>query len=92
MYRVQSTEYTTEYTEYRVQSTQCTEYRVQSTEYRVHRIQSTEYSVSVHYCSPVLILHCISLDWDKYRWTGIGDEGVTALADPRVIKNFKTLK
>ena len=33
-----------------------------------------------------------SLEWDKYQWTGIGDEGATTLADPRVIKNFKTLK
>ena len=39
-----------------------------------------------------LIPHSTSLDWDTYRWTGIGDEVVTALADPRVIKNFKTLK
>ena len=33
-----------------------------------------------------------SLDWAYYQWTGIGDEGATALASPRVIKNFKTLK
>ena len=32
-----------------------------------------------------------SLDWAYYQWTGIGDEGASALADPRVIKNFKTL-
>ena len=34
----------------------------------------------------------ISLDWTDYQWIGIGDEGATALADPRVIKNFKTLE
>ena len=33
-----------------------------------------------------------SLDWAYYQWTGIGDEGASALADPRVIKNFKTLE
>ena len=33
-----------------------------------------------------------SLDWTNYQSTGIGDEGATALADVRVIKNFKTLK
>ena len=36
--------------------------------------------------------HSTSLDWDTYQWTGIGDEGAIALADPRVIKNFQTLK
>ena len=33
-----------------------------------------------------------SLDWNEYKWTGIGAEGAAALADPRVIKNFKTLE
>ena len=33
-----------------------------------------------------------SLNWDKYDWTGIRDEGAIALADQRVIKNMKTLK
>ena len=33
-----------------------------------------------------------SLDWDKYKWTKIGDEGTTALADLRVIKNLKILE
>ena len=33
-----------------------------------------------------------SLEWDKYQWTRIRDEGVIALADPRLIKNFKILK
>ena len=40
----------------------------------------------------VIILHSTSLDWDKYQWNRIGDEGAAALTDPRVIKNFKTLK
>ena len=33
-----------------------------------------------------------SSDWTGYKWTGIGDEGATALADLRVIKHFKTLE
>lgn len=35
-----------------------------------------------------------SLDWDKYKWTGIGDEGTTALADVLRLptKSFKKLK
>ena len=41
---------------------------------------------------PILRYFLFSLDMDKYKWTGIGDEGATALADPRVIKNFKTLE
>ena len=40
----------------------------------------------------VLIPHSASLDWDEYRWTRIGDEEAIALADPRVMKNFKTLE
>ena len=39
-----------------------------------------------------LLIYSLSLDLDKYQWTGIGDEEATALADPRVIKNFKTLE
>ena len=36
---------------------------------------------------------CIySLEWDHFQWTKIGDDGAIALADPRVMKNFKTLK
>ena len=36
---------------------------------------------------------CIySLEWDEIQWTKIGNEGAIALADPRVFKNFKTLK
>ena len=33
-----------------------------------------------------------SLEEDQFEWTEIGDEGATALADLRVIKNFTTLK
>ena len=43
----------------------------------------------------ILLLTCYpsSLDWDKYKWTGIGDEGATALADVlRLTKSFKMLK
>ena len=40
----------------------------------------------------ILILHSTSLEWDKFQWIAIGDERVTALADQRVIKNFKTLE
>ena len=33
-----------------------------------------------------------SLEWDKYVWDGIGDEGALALADHRVMRNMKKLK
>ena len=33
-----------------------------------------------------------SLEGNQFQWTEIGDEGATALADLRVIKNFTTLK
>jgi len=33
-----------------------------------------------------------SLEWDHFQWTKIGNDGAIALADPRVLKNFKTLK
>ena len=39
-----------------------------------------------------MVCFLFSLDGADYQWTGIGDEGATALADPRVIKNFKTLE
>ena len=39
-----------------------------------------------------IIFSLFSLDWTDYQWIRIGDEGVTVLADPRVFKNFKTLK
>ena len=37
-------------------------------------------------------IYTYSLEWDKIQWRDIGDEGAIALADPRVFKNFKTLK
>ena len=33
-----------------------------------------------------------SLDLTDYQWTGIGDDGAIALANPRVMKYFKTLE
>ena len=55
-----------------------------------------EWSNVITLCICVLFLFLIyslfSLDWTAYQWTGIGDEEATALADPRVIKNFKTLE
>ena len=39
-----------------------------------------------------LIYSLFSLDWPAYQWTEIGDEVATALADPTVFKNFKTLE
>ena len=54
-----------------------------------------EYSDNIHFMCVLflfLIYSLLSLDWTDYQWTGIGDEEVTALADPRVIKNFKTLE
>ena len=33
-----------------------------------------------------------SLEWDEIQWKGIGDGEAIALTDPRVFKNFKTLK
>ena len=47
------------------------------------------------FCSKVscyTVCFLFSLDWAYYQWTGIGDEGASALADLRVIKNFKTLE
>ena len=37
-------------------------------------------------------IYTYSLEWDEIQWRDIGDEGAIALADPRVFKNFKTLK
>ena len=57
--------------------------------------KSCSLAVTRQYCIHyhiVLIHHSASLDWDKFQWTGIGDEEAIALADPRVIKNFKTLE
>ena len=47
---------------------------------------------NIHYHLVVLLLHSTSLGWDKYQWSGIGDEEAIALADPRVINIFKTLE
>ena len=55
----------------------------------------TEYSDKMRFTCVsfvFLIYFVFSLDWTDYQWTGIGDEEATALADPRVIKNFKTLE
>ena len=46
----------------------------------------------VSFLHALFYISLYSLEWDKYQWTRIRDEGVIALADPRVIKNFKTLK
>ena len=46
-------------------------------------------SNNMHYTNIILIY---SLEGDQFEWTEIGDEGATALADLRVIKNFTTLK
>ena len=43
-------------------------------------------TVIIHF---VLLLDVYSLE---VQWRNIGDEGALALADPRVFKNFKTLK
>ena len=37
-------------------------------------------------------IYTYSLEWDEIQWRYIGDDGAIALADPRVFKNFKTLK
>ena len=55
-----------------------------------------ELDAGCFYRSTGIILICVyslfSLDWDDYQWTAIGDEGASALAHLRVMKNFKTLK
>ena len=49
----------------------------------------------VHYMH-VSVFHLLpdvySLEWDEVQWRDIGDDGAIALTDPRVFKNFKTLK
>ena len=40
----------------------------------------------------VFVFLLYSFDCTDYQWTGIGNEGATALADLRVIKNFAKLK
>ena len=37
-------------------------------------------------------IYTYSLEWDEILWRDIGDKGAVALADPRVLKNFKTLE
>ena len=56
--------------------------------------QSTVLIHTICICVSVffLIYSLSSLDSTKYQRTRIGDEGATALADVRVINNFKTLK
>ena len=56
--------------------------------------QSTVIIHTMFICVSVffLIYSLSSLDWANYQWTRIADEGATALADVRVINNFKTLK
>ena len=45
------------------------------------------------YYTYMMYYHLIySLEGNQFQWTEIGDEGATALADLRVIKNFTTLK
>ena len=51
------------------------------------------YCSSIHYVLVFVFLHSLfSLDRADYPWTGIGDEGATALTDPRVMQKFKMLK
>ena len=46
--------------------------------------------VQVIICTTYMMIY--SLEGNQFQWTEIGDEGATALADLRVIKNFTTLK
>ena len=55
-------------------------------------ISTKLYTVIIHYLHFVLLLDIYSLEWDEIQWRDIGDDGAIALADPRVFKNFKTLK
>lgn len=45
-------------------------------------------------CTTYLVYYYLmySLEGGQFQWTEIGDDGATALADLRVIKNFTTLK
>ena len=49
-----------------------------------------EYIQQVIICTTYMMIY--SLEGNRFQWTEIGDEGATALADLRVIKNFTTLK
>ena len=59
----------------------------------INRMESCKF-IYIRYCVLFLFLiyFLFSLDWTDIQWTGIGDEVATALADPRVVKNFKTLE
>ena len=62
---------------------------------RVAIFQSLQYNNSLHtgICvSFYFHIYIYSLEWDEIQWRDIGDDGAIALADPRVFKNFKTLK
>ena len=53
--------------------------------------------IRMEYCNNtdlcfIFFLYVFSLDCADYQWTRIRDEGAIALADPRVIKNFKRLE
>ena len=48
-------------------------------------------TVIIHFVL-LLDVYISSLEWEEIQWRDIGDEGALALADPRVFKNFKTLK
>ena len=48
-------------------------------------------TVIIHFVL-LLDVYISSLEWEEIQWRDIGDEGAIALADPRVFKNFKTLK
>ena len=48
-------------------------------------------TVIIHFVL-LLDVYIYSLEWDEVQWRNIRDEGALALADPRVFKNFKTLK
>ena len=50
-----------------------------------------EYVQQVIICTTYMMIYN-SLEGNQFQWTEIGDEGATALADLRVIKNFTTLK
>ena len=45
------------------------------------------YLVSLYFC---ILLS--SLEWDKYIWNGIRDEGALALTDHRIMRNITKLK
>ena len=59
--------------------------------YGMHGMQESYTLIHISASSFFLLYSLSSLKTD-YQWTKLGDEGATALADPRVMKNFKTLK